>query len=1024
MTTKPPPAVTWRLPVLDNPVGAPRSHESVYGHAYWRSVEEQRGEGAGPSGEFLPGASLLDAMTRREAMTLLGASAALAGVGCTMKPSDTILPYHQAPEGLTIGNPQQYATAMSVGGVATPLLVTAREGRPVKIEGNPGVPWSGGASGPFEQAELLCLYDPLRLKRFSQNGEPVAKEDALAALTRLTEMASKKNKGAGVRLLLEPNGSPSREALLAALAESLPNAKVLMHAPLYPHARYAGAQLALGRRLEPHYRFQNARVILSLDADFTFPHGPGLRQARAFAESREPGPSMSRLYVVEPSLTITGSMADHRLRMRASDIEAFTRALVALLSRQLPALAQVPGAEATPASPFLEAVAADVVKAGPRAVLVVGDRQPAAVHAFAHAVNGALGSIGETVTFTAPAHTAHVDALQSLVADIERGAAESVIIFGGNPVYSAPAHLGLAASLKKVPTFYGGLYEDETARVSRWVLPASHFLESWGDVRLADGSVALTQPLVEPLYETVSEAQVLGALLGRFAAPAAWSFKESWRQRSTVTGDFEAHFAQWLRAGWVTQSAFSTETPVVNFAAVAEAAKTPAVEGMELALTVDSKVFDGRYAQVPWLQELPDPLTKVVWDNAALVSPKTAEQLGFPKQHFKGTDGYRVPLLRITAHGQSLEVPAFVLPGHADNSVSLALGYGGSSHDKTVAQSVGVNAYRLRATENSWLSPCTVENTGRHHTLVCTQEHWDMHQRDLALQAVRDEATQTLALDTFDHFEGRWKKKPLVEHLQTLKGPQPALYDYAPREVAKTRVEYRWGMAIDLNRCTGCSACVTACYAENNIPTVGKEGVKRNREMAWLRVDRYFIGELDTPGVITQPIPCMQCETAPCEYVCPVNATSHSEEGLNDMVYNRCIGTRYCANNCPYKVRRFNYFHYHQNKTPSERLAMNPEVTVRARGVMEKCTYCVQRIERARIEYRREGQAIPDGAVQTACQQACPTQAIAFGNLNDPQARVSRLHASERRYDLLHDLNTRPRTVYLARVKNPHPGLS
>ncbi|MBI3182770.1 MAG: TAT-variant-translocated molybdopterin oxidoreductase [Myxococcales bacterium] len=1005
--TPPPESLSARTIVPPSRSSTGHGEASPYGREYWRSLAEREGLlGAGP--EFPEGAEELTSVDRRDFFRLLGASLALAGAGglssCTRPPATKVVPYHRVPPELTPGNALHFATAMPLGGVATGLLVTSREGRPVKVEGNPEHPDSLGAAGILEQAHLLGLYDPHRARQLKQRGSPVGKEHLLEALT-MRAARLQERRGEGLYLLLEPTSSPLLQSLRERLLRRFPKARVFATSPLSEANRAEGARIAFGRPLQPRQDFRGAKVVLSLDEDFLEPRGQKLSYARHFFETREPGAGMSRLYVVEPSLTITGMSADHRLPARGSDVQRLAYALV----RRLTGLGVAPALEplsqaaksfaATPgkAHRFIDAAGADLARAKEGAMLLAGPRQPPAVHALAAAVNYALGSArgsSPLVRYLSPPAEVETgpSALRELAADLRAGRADTLLVTAANPAYAGFADLELGRLFREVPeSFYLSLYEDETAPSCSFFVPALHPLESWGDGRASDGTVSLIQPLVEPLAPGFSEAELLSALIGA-PAPTYQLLREHWR---AAREDFERSWEEWLREGFIQGTAAEASAPEPKLERVAEAMREAAIRpeegGLEVAFAGDYKVHDGRFANNPWLQELPDPITKLSWDNAALLSPRTAEELGLETGE----------LVRLSYRGRSVEAAVCLAIGHAEGTVTLPLGYGRSGAERT-AKGAGFDAYLLRPSDAPWFGyGLSVERLGRRRELAITQEHWGMEQRPLALE---------LALGELGKAE---------ERLSKLRGAEATLH----QPVDYSGEPYRWAMAVDLNRCTGCSACVVACQAENNIPVVGRDNVRKSREMHWLRVDRYFEGEPDSPRAIAQPLACVHCEAAPCEYVCPVNATVHSDEGLNEMVYNRCIGTRYCSNNCPYKVRRFNYLHYNREKSPTERLAMNPDVTVRARGVMEKCTYCVQRIERKRIEARVEGRSIRDGELRTACQQACPSQAIVFGSLNDPTSRVSELHRDGRRFDLLHELGTRPRTAYLVRVRNPNPEL-
>jgi molybdopterin-containing oxidoreductase family iron-sulfur binding subunit len=713
---------------------------------------------------------------------------------------------------------------------------------------------------------------------------------------------------------------------------------------------------------------------------------------------------MNRVYVVEGSPTASGASADHRLALRSSEIEGVARAVAAELG-----VAVAGGAPHAWVAP----IAKDLKQAGARALVLAGESQPPAVHAIAHAVNEALGAVGTTVSYTAPAEAqpgGETAALAALVEEMRQGQVEMLVVLGSNPAYAAPADLRIAEALDKVPfRIHHGLAVDETAVRSHWHLPASHPLESWGDLRAADGTVSIVQPLIAPLYHTLSELETLAAFAegeqkGHEILRAHW-------QRVLGADGFEPRWNRALHDGVVAGTAFpakAVKARLGDWAGAAAAAEPPA--GLEIAFRTDPAVYDGRFANHGWLQELPRPLSKITWDNVALVSPGTAAELGGVLTEATAS-GHVTELAELTIDGRTVIAPLWVLPGHADGAVTVHLGYG-RRHAGRVGDGVGFDAYALRTRDALWgRGGLQVRKTGSTARVACTQDHWTIdataHRQAQERHLVRAVTLAELAEDPH-----------AVQKLGH--SPEPGLSMYPPHAYEG----HAWGMAIDMSACVGCNACVTACQAENNIPVVGKDQVGRGREMHWIRVDRYYAGPPESPETFHQPVVCMQCENAPCEVVCPVAATVHSDEGLNDMVYNRCVGTRYCSNNCPYKVRRFNFLLYQDWDTPSFKMLRNPEVTVRSRGVMEKCTYCVQRISRARIDAKNQGRAMKDGDVVTACEAACPAQAIVFGDVNDPASRVARLKAGERNYALLAELQTKPRTSYLAAVRNPNPELA
>ena len=952
-------------------------------------TSHQRGSFDGP--EFPPGI-LDEPASRRGVLQHLGVGAAIAALaGCLKQPDEKILPYTRQPEEIVPGNPLHYATASVLGGRAVGLIATSNEGRPTKLEGNPQHPGSRGRTGPLEQAALLSLYDPQRLKVPRSKELDRSWRDFLAAMAA-KGAALKKTQGEGLRFLLEPSSSPLVGSLRKRLRDAWPKARFSSWTALPVQSQHDGAQLALGGAYDTRVALDKATVIAALDADVLSGLPGTLQTMRAWAAKRDPGAGpMNRLYAVEAHFSVTGMNADHRLRVKPT---AVARIAVALLKRaggaRYAALAEPKLDEKQ--RRFVDALARDLAAAGAGAVVLAGDRQPPAVHAIAHALNAVLGSAA--ISYAAPVlhdTDAGPRALTQLAEEIRGGKVDTLVITAWNPVYGAPADIDFATALSAVPTsVYLAAYEDETAARSSWVLPAVHTLESWQDARAADGTVTLVQPLIAPLFGGVHEVEVLSALLGEGDRSAYTQLRAQYATAS------EAAWEKWLQEGFVEGTAARPEAVTVRHDAVlAEARKIPADDppGLQLNVIPDYRVWDGRFANNPWLQELPDPVTKITWENVAIVSPKTAEELGLEQ-------GDRVDL---GVRGPPTQGPIVILPGHADGVVTVSMGYGRKGLAENTARGLGFDTATLRHASEPWFTAgLALVPRGEKEKLAQTQEVASMQGRLIAVSAT---AAQLPEVER--------------EVLEKNRG-MPETY-HQPVDYSRG---YKWGMGIDLTRCTGCNACMVACQAENNVPVVGKDRVWRSREMHWLRVDRYFTGPAEDPGVVFQPLACVHCETAPCEYVCPVNATVHSDEGLNEMVYNRCVGTRYCSNNCPYKVRRFNFFRYTYDYTDTEKMVFNPDVTVRARGVMEKCTYCVQRIERVRIKTRVEGGRIDDGNLQAACQQACPTDAIVFGDLNQPEAKVTRAHEHPRRYDLLHELGTRPRTAYLARVTNPNPELA
>ncbi len=979
--------------------------------------------------------AITDPVARRTFLKLMGASIALAGAtGCTRQPPELILPYVRQPEGIVPGKPLFYATAMALGGVATGLLVESHEGRPTKIEGNPLHPGSLGATDVFAQAAILSLYDPDRSQTLTYLGD-IRPWSAFLGAIRGALGAQSATKGAAVRLLTESVNSPTLAAQIRDVLTHFPAARWHQWDPVSRDTARGGTKLAFGQYVEPQYRFDRADVIVSLDADFLGCGAGSLRYAREFAARRRPDdPSrMNRLYAFESMPTSTGSRADHRLPLKPSAISDVARRLAARVGAS--AAADGGAANGSPlADKFVEAVAKDLQAHRGTGLVIAGDGQPAFVHALAHAMNHTLGNAGSTVVYTDPIEAEPVDQMQSLrdlVADMNAGKVALLVILGGNPVYTAPADLGFADALGKVALrAHLSLHNDETSALCHWHVPAAHFLEAWSDARAFDGTASIVQPLIAPLYGGRTAHEMLAAMSDRpertpydlvrdfwsTNAPNANGFRETAGNATKLTPAFEAAWRRWLHDGVIPDTAFAPKnvSPLATPATLHSAPGTQSAisnlqSAIELVFRNDPTVLDGRFANNGWLQELPKPITKTTWDNAVFVSPTTAARLKASNSPAKtgGEHGQiDADLVELSYRGRAVRGPLFPVVGHPDDCATVHLGYG-RTRGGHIAAGAGFNANSIRTADAPWHGGgLEIALTGVTTSIACTQYHHLLEGRGQIHAATREE----------------FERDPKSVHEGS------GIEETPPRSISlypDWKYEgYKWGMAIDINACIGCNACIVGCQAENNIPVVGKDQVMRGREMHWLRVDSYYRGALEMPETYFQPVPCMQCENAPCEVVCPVGATLHSHEGLNDMVYNRCVGTRYCSNNCPYKVRRFNFLLYQDWDTPSLKLGRNPDVTVRSRGVMEKCTYCVQRINRARIESEKEDRQIRDGEIQTACQQACPADAIVFGDLNDPNSRVARLQAEVRTYDLLGELNTRPRTKYLAAIRNVNPELA
>jgi MoCo/4Fe-4S cofactor protein with predicted Tat translocation signal len=989
------------------------------GRQYWRCMEELSDDPRFEEmlhREFPRHASELPAgVDRRKFLQLMGASLALAGLtGCGSDENEKIVPYVRQPENTIPGIPQFYATTMPLAGSAIGLLVETHEGRPTKVEGNPKHPASLGATDVFAQASVLELYDPDRSQVLTYLGDIRPWSALLGAIeTALAEQ--KDSKGAGLRFLSGTVISPTLSAQMESLLAAYPAAKWHQWESAGRDPVRAGAQMAFGRAVNTYYSPEKADVIVSLDSDF-LGSGPGwLRYTREFSRRRVPDApgGMTRLYAVESMPTGTGAKADHRMPLRPSQVRNFAISLAAKLGAGV----SQPG-DSGVSDEWIAALARDLQRHRGAALVIAGDQQPAEVHAVAHAINHALGSVGTTVFHTEPIEARPMDQLASLVDlanDLDAGRVQTIVIIGCNPVYDAPVDLVFSEKLLKAPRrIHLSEYPDETSELCQWHVPMAHFLESWSDARTFDGTASIIQPLIAPLY-TGKSAHELIAAFAKDSVTDSYGIVRRYWQKQIGSGDFESLWRRALNDGVIDNTRLAPLDLTLQLAALAGATSAmpatviPADSNCEIAFRADPSVFDGRFANNAWLEELPKPITRLTWDNAAMVSPATAQQLGLTYT-IDSTGGEHgqilVDMAEVEFAGRTLNAATWILPGLPDGLVVLHLGYGRLNAGK-VANDLGFDAGRLRTSAAPWsaLGARVRKLAGQTYPLACVQFHHSMEGREIVRSATLAEyrAHPTFAPDAVDV-------------------PPPGLTLYPDEHPYNANA---WALSIDLNRCVGCNACVVACQSENNIPVVGKEQVMAGREMHWIRIDRYYAGDspaqLANPETFFQPVTCMQCENAPCEVVCPVGATNHSSEGLNDMVYNRCVGTRYCSDNCPYKVRRFNFLAFADFDTPALKMQRNPEVTVRSRGVMEKCTYCVQRITKGRIAADKEDRAVRDGEIVTACQQACPAEAIIFGNKNDPSSRVAQLKAEPRNYGLLAELNVRPRTTYLAAVRNPNP---
>ncbi len=1042
--------------------------------------------------------------SRRSFLKIMGASTALAGFGMVAcrRPETYIVPYTKAPEWVIPGNATYYASSMPRATGATPLVVTTFEGRPTKLAPNRLHPDSEGTDA-FAQASILDLYSPSRSRKFVQAGKLGKREDFQTALNALAADQSAK-----IGFLFGADDSPTRSRLGKELAAKFSAAKFYQYEPLISDAH----TLALGDGVKLVPDFSKADRILSLDCDFAGNDSQG--PVTPFFDRRKPegkdyssapeAAKMNRLYQVEAAFTLTGGVADHRLRIAPSQVAV----IAAQVARELGVAVSAPELTDPKHLEWVKALAADLKENAGKSAVIAGSRQSVAVHQIALAINLALGNIGEGKPLSAvQTGIQGLGTLATLKTDIDSGAIETLVLLTpANPIYDAPADLKFAESFAKLETsIHLGIRTDATAHASTWHVPGAHYLESWSDARTANGVYTVVQPMILPLYpDCVSEVELLLALLsadGKLlngegekgaASPSYGAVRATF---AALGGEGDSAWKVFLRDGFLAGSKYPAASPQAT-AATVEKSAAPATNSLEIIFAADSSIFDGRWIDNGWLQEAPDPITKHTWDNAALIAPKTAKDLGIYDQIISvepvtsvlgiksafaktGPDGEgehrQQPMIEISVNGQTLEIPVLLSFGQAENTLVIPLGYGqgfdkddelkrdtkNQNHVGLVGVNRGFNAYPLRTAATAYLATAaTAKPTGNRYSMALTQEHSAMYGRALAREI------STMEDEVKGKFEDQLRNVP--KQGNDSHAP-PNVYLYKPEDRdGKPLINdplHQWAMSIDLSSCTGCNACLVACQAENNIPIVGKDQVARGREMHWIRMDRYYAAHKENtfddgnPELIPQPVACVQCESAPCETVCPVNATIHTEDGLNAMAYNRCIGTRYCANNCPYKARRFNYFDYNKRnpliannlyKGPfgetqrgeAPHLQKNPNVTIRMRGVMEKCTYCVQRLKDAVIRQKRgqkqgvlesgkpslefkvttETLRIPVDSVKVACQDACYAGAITFGNLlDDKKSAMGRTKHIARNYDLLNYVGTRPRTSYLARVKNPNP---
>ncbi|HEX5236621.1 MAG TPA: TAT-variant-translocated molybdopterin oxidoreductase [Silvibacterium sp.] len=999
------------------------------GKKYWRSIDELAGSpefDAAVKEEFPQHSSeWIDPVSRRGFLKLMGASMALAGLsGCTKQPDEPIYPYVKAPEDLVLGKPVYFASAFPFPTGAVPLLVKTDAYRPIKVDGNPDHPYNQGGSDPIAQGTLLDLYDPDRSQRVYYRGEPRPWAVFLASYRAM--LADKKSSGGqGLYFLSSTVTSPTLAAQWKKGQATYPNAKFIQYDPVNRDSAYAASKMAFGDYTDAQYKLDAADIIVSLDADFLSGSAfPGFhRLAKDYANRRrlQKGTageaSMNRLYAVESMTTTTGMKAEHRLAIRASDVAGFAADLAAAVGAGSAASGYTWSGDA---QKFMAAVVKDLKASGGKCVVIPGEQQPPSVHLAAIAINNSLGNVGKTVVYTEtvnPMPSIQNDDMKSLVADMDSGKVDWLVILNANPIYSAPADLEFADAFNKVGTVvHFDNHRNETGLPAHWHINAAHYLESWTDARAYDGTLSVVQPMIEPLYGGHSVHEIMQSLLDNPDVSPYTAVRETWSAQTSAGNGADADFGwrKLLHDGFLANSAFKPKAGAGKASIPVPPPQTPS-DSLEIVFRPDPNVYDGRYANVGWLQEIPRPITNLSWDNAALMSHATLAKLGVTEHQ----------VIEITLNGKKVLAPALPIPGHADGSITLHLGQGRTTG--RVAGGVGFNAYSIRPSGSPLIATgATIRKTDKEWGLAIPKSHYI----DQRATYVGGDGSGTHSLEGNEALDRGIIRYATLDEFKQDPGFAHEGYgkdDPEPDESMFPAYRYdknAWGMSIDLNSCVGCNACVASCYAENNIAVVGQHQATIGRIMQWIRIDTYFEGDLAAPRAHFQPMTCHHCENAPCEQVCPVGATVHSPEGLNVMVYNRCVGTRYCSNNCPYKVRRFNFLLFSDYETPSLKLMHNPDVTVRSRGVMEKCSYCLQRINEVKIEADKNGRDIRDGEIITACQQACPTNAIVFGNINDANSKVAKLKKHERTYGVLADLNTRPRTTYVAEVININPDLS
>ena len=984
--------------------------DEMNGKTYWQSLQELSDnpdiQGLGQSKDE----DEKNGFSRRKFLGMMGASIALAGLAGCRRPIEKIIPYVIAPEEIVPGIPNFYATSMQRGLDAIGFVVENHEGRPTKIEGNKKHSSSLGKTDSFAQAEILNLYDPDRSKNVIRNGTLVPLQDFLTTWSKLYDKYINTG-GIGLAVISEISVAPTFTRLKKEFHKTFPKAKWIVYNPISDENIVRGIEIATGKTALSVYDFEKAKVIVSLDSDFLLLESGSVKNSIGFANGRRvksEHDKMNRLYVAESAMSVTGGMADHRIKVKNSDIGNFATEIAIEMNKQG---MNVPGTSSLTSKfkfdkNFIKELVTDLIKNRGKSLVVAGRTQSTQVHVLVNAINSSLDNLGKTVSFY-NIEKSLLPNSNDLVDLTKSDNTSTLIMIGTNPIYSATKNLQIKELLKNIQnTIQLSSHFDETSEHVEWHINQAHFLEEWNDTQSSDGTIGITQPQILPLFNGISNIELLGIILSGKLEKGYDLVQNTWK--NILATDFNNSWNKTLHDGLYSKKKNLARNLAVNDNRLNNylAANPPSniKNKIELVLKPSASTFDGSFANNGWMQEMPNPVSKLTWDNAAQMSYHTAAALGVKNED----------VVMISNGDEYVLLPVWILPGQANDSISVELGYGRTRIGR-IGNNVGQNTYKLMNSNGNYLvNNVLISKIGATYPLACTQDNHGMNGDKLADTAIQKRLPMLIREATISEYKNYPDFAKHAVHHPPLKSMWEEFeYTESPQ----------WGMTIDLNVCTGCNTCSTSCQSENNIPVIGKREVRMGREMHWIRLDRYFSGDPDDPDVVIQPVACQHCEMAPCEQVCPVTATTHSEDGLNGMTYNRCVGTRYCANNCPYKVRRFNFFNYAKDLPDIVQMARNPDVTVRFRGVMEKCTYCVQRINSAKIQAKNEKRKIQDGDIVVACQQSCPTEAITFGNILDTDSDVSKSRQNNRNYALLGELNTKPRTIYQARIRNPNPSL-